>query len=442
MSDPYAPGRMSNEPVAEELQRLSTHYGFVAIDNVRITRGLISVVVDHVLVDRYGVLIIDGEDRTGSTITGSDSDKEWLAVHSSGLTAKFGNPLYLNVGNENVIRQALADSGVNLDSTQVRSAVIFVGADLSKLSLVEVNAMKVTDLSHVADVLEARYNFPPNNGQLTAGDVDRIVALLSAYARPLDAGYMPEDDSVPWSQDPAVVAGNASRMSRETSPTPLPSRDGTPSMSAFTAPAELAGHLTGAGDAPTLGSAFLVTGTIIIIVLAVTAGFAFFPQLQAGSILVWTAAWVVLVAVAELVAASLATVPRKDGRPAPRSLGRLAGGFLSRVVLVAVFVAGMWVLLAGGAAQQYGERLAEQFAPAVQSVVLPKNQGPTAARANETLLQRYPEVFKTVDRDKPVVVKLDNGGVTYTWPYTSGDGSFTLTLSKTGGFVSGKESAQ
>lgn len=440
MFEPYATERASafRGPVSKELERLSDHYGFVAIDNVVFTRGMISVVVDHVLVDRYGLLIIDDEDRTGSYITGADADKEWTAVFSAGQTSRFGNPLYLNVGNENVVRQALADASVTLDSSQLRSAVVFIGADLSKLTLVEVNAMKVVGVEHVGDVLEARYNFPPNNGQLTQEGVDRIVSLVSSHARPLDDEYEPEVD-VPWAQDPAVVAANRSLAARERVIVPeAPMRGST---GAFVSPVELAGHLTGAGDAPSLRGAFVTMGTIVVIVLALGAGVAFLPQLQAGAIAVWTAALVVLVAIAELVAASISAVPRRDGTSRRRSAGRIIGGFLVRLVVVSAFVGGMWVLVAGGGAQTFGEKIASQFQPAMQAVVLPKNTGPSVEVARKTLLQRYPEAFKMVsDVDKPVVDKLANGRVTYTWQYTGGAGSFTLTLDSAGRMVSGKES--
>lgn len=443
MSNPYA---MQVPPaqgaVSAEFERLSAHYGFVVIDNVVFTHGLTTVTVDHILVDRYGLLVVDAEDRSGSSVTGTDSDKEWTAAHASGMTVKFGNPLYLNVANENMVRQALADEGVTLDSTQIRSTVVFVGTDLSKLTLVEVNAMKVVDLERIVDVFEARYNFPPNNGQLNQADVDAIVARLRAHVREVEREYIPDED-VPWSQDPAVVAANPLRPAHDTTWTPGSALRNTGStMSAFNVPAELAGHLTGTAQGPSLRTALLTMGTIVVIVLALAAGVAFLPQLQAGSIFTWTAAWIVLVAIAELVAANLAAVPRSDGRSRRRSLGRIVAGFITRVVVVAVFLSGMWILVAGGGAQKFGESIAEQFAPAVQSAVLPTSKGgPTIERARQTLLQRYPDAFKTVDLDKPTVDKLANGRVTYTWPYATG-GSFTLTLDKGGRFVDGKENAQ
>ena len=420
--------RTASSSVAAELGRLSAHYGFSVVDHVVFTRGLISAVVDHIVVDRYGIVIVDAELHVGATILGTDTGTKWTATFLNGQVAEFRNPLYLNAGNENLVKQALADLGVKLEPSEIRSVVVFSGADISRLSLVEVNTLKVKTTESLSEYFDARYTLPPNNGRLTGPDIDRVVSTVAAYAQ-----VVPTEEEVvgPWHADPAVVAAAALVMPA--------SRPPSLSDAAFRMPGELAGHHTAEAEGPSLRAALLTLGTILASILALVAGVVFFPQLQAGSTTAWTATLVVLVALAELAAANIAAARGAAGKT--RSSGGIGGGarFLARLALVFLLVAVGWFFIAGGVAERIGATLAAQFEPPTQVGSTPINPGVMVAKRR--LKVKAPQVYKTViNLNSPDIHPETEGRISYTWSYTprgaSVPASFTLTIDAQGKVVS------
>ena len=177
--------------------------------------------------------------------------------------------------------------------------------------------------------------------------------------------------------------------------------------------------------------------TIFLIVLTLLAGVLFYPQLQAGSPLAWTAALVLLVGLAELVAANLDAIPRNARKLKRGGLVSAAARLALRLLLVFVFVTVMWVLIAGGGAQRVARLIAEQFQPSAPgsstSAKPPINPGVVLAK--KRLKERAPEVFRSArNLDSPDTAFETAGRISYTWEYTPEGGSaseaasYTLTL--------------
>lgn len=432
MYDPFEsmPRTAGGSRISSELRRLAAHYGFAVADNVVLTHGLTSVAIDHVVMDRYGLLIIDSEPHEGAYIVGTDTDSKWVAMHSNGQAIEFRNPLLLNAGNENLVKQLLAGYGIQLDPTEVRSAVVFVGADISRLSLVEVNSLKVRVVEALVDIFEARYGFPPNSGRLTGADMDRITSTVMSFSQVLP---LEDEADTRWQPGPVVPTS----VSTIGVPPPPTRAEGS-----YRASGQLAGHHGGTTEGPTVRAALLTVGTILVIILTLMAGWVFFPQLQAGSTTAWTVAVVLLVALAELVAANIASAPRNAG--VPRKGGVVGGAvrFVGRVLAVFVFVALMWVLVAGGQAEKLGETIAAKlegrWPKTTQPVAAPVRPG--MAIAKKRLKEQAPEVYKSAtDLNSPSIVPGRGGTTSYTWSYTpkgaSAPASFTLTIDIDGNVV-------
>lgn len=423
---------LSSGGVSAELHRLASRYGFAVQDNVVLTRGPVSAVINHVVVDRYGVLLVASESHVGASIFGTETGDKWTATFSDGHVAEIRNPLLLNGSNESLVRQTLADQGVNLDSDEVGSAVVFAGADISHLELVDVSASKVKTTKNLAELFEARYSFPLNSGRLTEPDIKDIMSILAELAQ-----FMPfeEDVSAPWHADPAVGASISAAMV-----------GGPPSLQAdasYQRSFELAGHLTGSSEGPSVRAALLTLGTIVVIILTVTAGIFFLPQLQAGSPAAWTAALVLLVALAEIVAANIAVARPNAGKP--RFGGALGGAlrFALRLAVVSIIVTAGWVFIAGGVADRIGASLASQFEPPTQYPTTPARPpaDPGVVIAKIRLKETEPQVYKAVlDLDSPSIHGLAWDRTSYTWSYTpkgsSVPASFTLTIDDAGKIVS------
>ena len=204
-------------------------------------------------------------------------------------------------------------------------------------------------------------------------------------------------------------------------------------------PAELSGRNADIPSGPSVRSALLVTGTIFVIVLTLLAASVFYPQLQEGSTVVWTAAFVLLVAIAQLVASSIAE-SRKT--PVTRSVLWVGGAFVLRVVLVGVLVAGLWVLVPGGGAEWFGATIAAQFEPPVQGATIPAKPPatPGVVVARRRLKEIRPDVYATAtDLNSPQISPEPNARTAYTWTFVKSGSAkpatFTVTLDVQGRVV-------
>ncbi len=419
--------------ISAELKRLAPHYEFSVADNVVFTRGLISAAVDHVVVDRWGVLIIDAEAHEGASILGTDTDTKWTATFPGGQVTEFRNPLYLNTGNENLVKQALSDVGVSLEPSEIRSAVVFAGADISRLSLVEVTAAKVKSVERIGDIFEVRRMSPPSDGRLTGADIDRIMTLVAERSQ---TPYFEEDETAgPWQADPAVVVSTQAALSVPPPTTRIES-SGPRSL-------ELAGHHTGPAEGPSLRSALLTLGTIVVIILTVVAGVRLLPaapsrfdcRVDGGA--------------RPCGRAGRTRCRQHRSRSAKRrqaestAIAPAASCASCCVSCSSSFsIAAGWAFIAGGISERLGERLVAGFGPddtVGSSAATPPSPGLIAAK--KRLREKAPQVYKSVSNlNSPSVYEGAEGKTSYTWTYTpknaSEPASFTLTIDTDGKIVS------
>jgi hypothetical protein len=165
--------------------------------------------LDHVVVDRYGVLIIESKVRRGATIKGSDVQKQWTACYPGRRNASFQNPLAQNREHENAVRQALRNAGSPLDPDFVKSAVVFAEADLTQLELDSLARLRVVDISGVGGLIESRHDFAVNSGGLSDADVAALAGLFRGLDRSGDASVAEQHAS--YRGDKRSAAPNATR---------------------------------------------------------------------------------------------------------------------------------------------------------------------------------------------------------------------------------------
>jgi hypothetical protein len=79
--------------------------------------------IDHVIVSRYGVFVVEAKNRSG-WIYGDVNDAKWTQVHFK-LKQRFPNPLRQNYGHMKALEEHLAPLGVGLE--QMHSVVTFLG---------------------------------------------------------------------------------------------------------------------------------------------------------------------------------------------------------------------------------------------------------------------------------------------------------------------------
>lgn len=183
-------GQKGELAVSAELRRLAETYGFLQIDDLLLEVKPMTTQIDHVVVDQYGVLIIETKVRNGALIMGRDGDKKWTAVYSSSSKRRFQNPLDQTAGQENVLRQAVAHAGFPIDPDFIQCAVVFSGANLSRLDLRTGNRERVLGVSDLDTYFAARRDFAVNTGDWTAEDVAAAADVLRGLNRARDPEVM------------------------------------------------------------------------------------------------------------------------------------------------------------------------------------------------------------------------------------------------------------
>lgn len=175
-------GDEGERQVAEVLERIASQFGMQVLHNVLLKVGPETAQIDHIVVDRYGVLLVETKVRRGAMIRGRDVEHRWTACYPKVKPKVFQNPLQQNDQHAAVLRRILHAAGRPLDPDYVRSAIVFVGADISQLELDSLHRMRVMDLADLARYIQARHDFAINPGALDA----RAVAALANMIRELD----------------------------------------------------------------------------------------------------------------------------------------------------------------------------------------------------------------------------------------------------------------
>lgn len=182
-------GRDAEQEVQRELKNLAPQFGFHPLTRLLIAFPWGTSQVDHVLVDRFGILILETKLRQNAVLFGSDVEKHWTAHYpATKKNYKLENPLLQNAEHENALRQALNVRHPSLKPDYVNSAVIFVGADLSKLQLRELNRSRVERVEQLGDLLQHRADFAINPGDLSRDDILGLLVTLCE----LDCSDRPE----------------------------------------------------------------------------------------------------------------------------------------------------------------------------------------------------------------------------------------------------------
>lgn len=180
-------GQAGEREVSQALQRLSVRYGFKQLDNVVLSLGRMTAQLDHVVVDRQGVLLIESKVRTGARILGNDVEKRWTASYGHGHNKPFQNPIAQNREHENMVRQALRQGTAVIEADDIESIVVFVGADTTHLDLKSAERSRVLDVKDLERYFAARDARQSDRVAWTPEWVDYWLSVLLYLDKSADA---------------------------------------------------------------------------------------------------------------------------------------------------------------------------------------------------------------------------------------------------------------
>ena len=174
--------------VSQALASEAAALGCLLVENLLLDAGDATAQLKHVLVDEYGILLIESNDCEGSA-RGTSANRTWSASHHR-RRLRFPNLLRQNDRNRQVLQRLLVASGRDLPARYLQSLVVFTAADLDRLRLDEVDALRVIPECDLIDFIRARYDFPPNEGGLDRSG-DRRSRLVPHVARQVQRSRRP-----------------------------------------------------------------------------------------------------------------------------------------------------------------------------------------------------------------------------------------------------------
>ena len=126
---------------------LDTYGGYLLNDFCFKDHDGYSSEIDHILIVRCGVFVIETKTNTG-TISGKREDKKWVAVKNYQGNKTLANPIKQNEGHINHLKKVLGRNAPTLESM-----IIFPAADISCIQEASVFSM-----SSALNYLEKRMN--------------------------------------------------------------------------------------------------------------------------------------------------------------------------------------------------------------------------------------------------------------------------------------------
>jgi hypothetical protein len=180
-------GSEGERRVSERLRKLALTYGFLLLDNVLVTRGGVSAQLDHVVLDRNGLLVIETRARRNSVIKGAEGDNYWTACYASGRRERFPNPLEQSRRHLDVLREALLDQPVDLSADSVTGAIVFAGGRVDGLDLDATTSATVVHMRDLERLFQHRRAHGHRTAILTAEQMVRAFSVLTALDRSHDA---------------------------------------------------------------------------------------------------------------------------------------------------------------------------------------------------------------------------------------------------------------
>ncbi|MDZ4168194.1 MAG: NERD domain-containing protein [Coriobacteriia bacterium] len=142
--------------------------------------------VDHILIDRFGLLLIETK-YYNALLKGTSDDRTWTACYQDGGRRQLHNPLRQNEGHRTKLLRTLQQNGYRLDPSYTQSVIVFARGHVGDLDLTVEDRARVLTADEFDHHLATRADFAPNSGDLNPDQIAAIGDLVSTLDRSADA---------------------------------------------------------------------------------------------------------------------------------------------------------------------------------------------------------------------------------------------------------------
>lgn len=170
------------------LEDFARRMGGRVVHNVILDLGARTAGIDHLLIDRHGLLVVSVHARPSTTIRGGSGARTWHSRVGRDKPEPFHNPLADNASRVAMLKDAMKVCGRHIADEYFSDLVVFAGADISGLVLDPADCLKVVTHADLGAALQARHDFAINAGVIEPHEVDDLASLM----RTLDRSDSPE----------------------------------------------------------------------------------------------------------------------------------------------------------------------------------------------------------------------------------------------------------
>lgn len=177
--------------IEETLNAVASRRGARVASGVRLDFGDCVQDYPYILIDQFGLLVIDVQIWPGTRIKGSGDSKTWTAKAEGTASERLPNPIHAGRRRLEILGDTLLACGRTIAPEYFSFLVVFAGADLSGISVSDDERVRVVDVAEVAERLDLRYDFAMNAGVIEPSEVEDLASLMRTLDRsddPLRAG--------------------------------------------------------------------------------------------------------------------------------------------------------------------------------------------------------------------------------------------------------------
>lgn len=172
-SQSKALGDVGERRVGEVLEHYRKTVGWMSHhSDVLLSVGSMTAQLDHLLIDRRGVLILEVKTWNDAWIRGTADESKWTVGYGKSRH-RIQNPLKQLSSQRNALTKALRDAGCAIHPDALQSVIVFVGTDTSGLELDSESRRRVTTIEGLPGYLAERQACAP----VMFGDVGMITAV-------------------------------------------------------------------------------------------------------------------------------------------------------------------------------------------------------------------------------------------------------------------------
>jgi len=172
-----------SESVDAVVARVAGANGARVVRDVLLDLTVTTADYSFIVIDQYGLLIVDVEMWPGAVVLGASASKKWHARFAGAPKQSFANPLKENARRIDVLLEALLAFGRRIPRDYVTDLVVFVGAEIGSLALTDAEKARTTDAGGLEAALRARYDFAINSGAIETEEIKGLVSVLATINR-------------------------------------------------------------------------------------------------------------------------------------------------------------------------------------------------------------------------------------------------------------------